>query len=108
MSLRNKEFDILGRIIRQTEPVTGTIYDYEYIENNSRIVTIINENNKSNFKTIKKQSFINGEYIDEETKEFGDTYNILKRYEGKNQEIYYEQNNLKTGKIYKKNYNLGK
>lgn len=96
------KFDISGRIIRHIEPVTGTIYEYEYLPDGSRMITLINENNKSNFKTIKKQNFINGEYIDEEINEFGETYNILKKYNKENKEIYFEQTNIKTGKIYKK------
>ena len=100
--LETTEYDIVGRIIRHIEPVTGTVYEYEYSSNNSRTVTIVNERNKSNFKTIRKQDFINGEYIDKEVNEFGETYNILKKYEDK-KEIYFEQTNIKTGKIYKKN-----
>lgn len=100
--MENKEFDTLGRIIHHVEPVTGMLYEYKYIDDNSRIETITNENNKSNFKTIKKQIEIDGEYIDVEIQEFGDTYNILKKYEGKNRETYYERTNMKTGKIFKK------
>ena len=96
------EYDILGRIIHSVEPVTGTVYDYEYNDLSSRIVTITNETNRSNFKTIKKQKLINEEYIDSEIKEFGDTYNILKIHNEKNNEVYYERTNLKTGKIFKK------
>ncbi len=96
------EYDILGRIIHCVEPVTGTIYDYEYDNKNSRILTITNEANRSNFKTVKKQILLNEEYIDSEIKEFGDTYNILKIHNEKNNEVYYERTNLKTGKIFKK------
>ena len=100
--MENEEFDIEGRIIKQTEPVTGTIYKYEYETDGSRIVTLMNENNKSNFKTIKKQVFVNGEYIDKEVTEFGNVYNFIKKYDNKNQEVYFEQINLITGKVYKK------
>jgi hypothetical protein len=100
--LKETEYDILGRIIYQTEPVTGTVYEYEYTSDDSRIITITNENNKSNFKTIKKQVFMNNEYEDVESTELGETYSILKLYESKNKEIYYERTNLKTGKIFKK------
>jgi hypothetical protein len=100
--LEEIEYDILGRVIYHLEPVTGTLYEYEYISDSSRIATITNESNKSNFKTIKNQILLNGEYVDDETVEFGETYNILKRYEGKNREIYYERTNIKTGKVFKK------
>ena len=82
------EYDILGRIIHCVEPVTGTIYDYEYDNKNSRILTITNEANRSNFKTVKKQILLNEEYIDSEIKEFGDTYNILKIHNEKKNEVY--------------------
>jgi hypothetical protein len=100
--LKEIEYDILGRVIFQTEPVTGTVYEYEYLTDGSRIATITNDNNKSNFKTIKNQKFIDGDYVDFEVQEFGETYNILKKYEGKNREVYYERTNTKTGKIFKK------
>lgn len=97
-----EKFDTLGRIIKHVEPVTGTIYEYEYSEDGSRIVIITNESNKSNFKTIKKQNLVNGEYINEEVNEFGETYNILMKYNKENKENYYERTNIKTGKIFKK------
>ncbi len=98
----NIEYDILGRIIYQLEPITGTVFEYVYTENDSRVVTITNENNKTNYKTIKKQIFINGEYVDTESTEIGETYSILKLYEFKNKEVYYERTNLKTGKVFTK------
>ena len=100
--MRNEEFDILGRIIRSVEPVTGTIYEYEYTSGNSRTIIITNETNKSNFKTIKKQILKNNEYVDFEVEELGETYHILKKYNDRNKEIFYQQTNLKTGKIHKK------
>jgi hypothetical protein len=100
--LGNVEYDILGRIIYQLEPITGTVFEYTYTENDSRVVTITNENNKTNYKTIKKQIFINEEYVDTESAEIGETYSILKLYEFKNKEVYYERTNLKTGKVFTK------
>ncbi len=101
--LEKIELDINGRIIRQIEPATGTVYEYEYPSECLRVVTMTNENNKSNFKTIIKQNLINGEYVDTEINEFGETYNNIKKYNDKNKEIYLEQTNIITGKIYKKN-----
>ncbi len=99
--MRKIEFDILGRTIYQTEPVTGTVYEYEYTPGNSRIVILKNDLNTSNFKTIRKQTLINDKYIDTEVFEFGETYNTIKKYK-ENKEIYFEQINVKTGKVYKK------
>ncbi len=100
--MAEEKFDTSGRLIKHIEPVTGIIYEYEYLEDSSRIITITNESNKSNFKTIKKQKFEDGNYIDVEANEFGDTYNILKRFNKDNKENYYERTNIKTGKIFKK------
>lgn len=100
--MKQIEYDILGRVIFEKEPITETVYEYEYFSNNSRIITITNENNKSNFKTIKKQILVEGEYVDLETKEYGELYSIIKTYEFKNKETYYERTNLKTGKVFKK------
>lgn len=100
--MEETKFDTLGRIIYHVEPVIGTISKYEYHSNGSRVVTIINEKHKSNFKTIIIQDFINEEYIDKEVKEFGETYNITKKYEGKNKEVCYERFNIKTKKIFKR------
>lgn len=102
--MEKTEFDILGRVIYHIDSATKTIHEYEYL-GQLRIITIINENNKSNFKTIRKQEriYLNGEYTDKEINEFGETYNIIKKYDNNNKEIYYEQTNIKTGKVYKKN-----
>lgn len=100
--MKSVEYDILGRIIYEFEPITETVFEYEYTSNNSRTVTITNENNKSNFKTIKKQLFVDSEYVDLESREYGETYNIVKTYEFKNKETYYERTNLKTGKVFKR------
>lgn len=100
--MEETKFDALGRIVYHDEQVTGIVTEYEYQTNGLRIVTLINEKHKSNFKTIRVQNFINEEYIDEEVNEFGETYNITKKFKGKNQEIYYERFNIETKKVFKK------
>lgn len=99
--MKTEEFDNLGRIIKCTESVTGTVYEYDYPLDSLRIVTIINEKNTSNFKTIKEQKLIDGEYIDVEMKQFGSLYNIVIKYIDK-RAVYYERVNLETGKINKR------
>ena len=96
------KLDEFGRVIYRVETVTGIIYEYQYNSESSRTLTITNDINKSNFKTIANQILIDGTFISTEIKEFGETYNIIKRYE-ENKETYFEQMNIKTGKTYKKN-----
>lgn len=102
--MKKIEYDILGRVIYELEPITGTFYEYEYHTNDFRTITIINENNKSNFKTVKKQLLVDGEYIDKECVEIGEKYKILRLYDYKNREVYYERTNLKTEKVFKQTY----
>jgi len=98
----NIEYDILGRLIFQFEPISKTRYEYKYLAN-GRIVLITNEKNKTNFKTIKHQKLINDVYKDYEIEEYGEKYNIKKRYSDNGEEIFFEQTNLTTGKIHTKN-----
>ena len=98
----NTTFDSQGRIIKKLEPVSGLFFKYEYLENGTRITTITNDKNKSNFKTIQKEILIDGEYVNLETEQHGETYHTFHKYNNKGEEIYFEQVNLKTNKILKK------
>lgn len=90
-----------GRTKKTSEPVSGIVVEYTY-SGNSRIATISNERNKSNFKTILTEELINDKYVTVESEEFGETYHIIKKYSKKGEELYYNQTNLKNNKVYRK------
>ena len=94
-------YDSQQRIIKKLEPVSGLLYEYEYLED-TRTVIITHNKNKSNFKTIKKEILINEKYVDSETEQYGDTYHTFHKYNSKGEEIYFRQTNLKTNKVLKK------
>lgn len=97
----NTIFDSTGRVIKKLEPVSGLLFEYEYL-NETRISIITNNKNKSNFKTIKKEILIDGCYVNFETEQYGETYHTLHKYNNKGEEIYFKQTNLKTNKVLKK------
>ena len=90
-----------GRPKKASEPISGILVEYAY-SGNSRISTITNNRNKSNFKTILTEELVDNRYVTLESEEFGDVYHITKRYSKKGEEFYYNQTNLKTNKVYKK------
>ena len=90
-----------GRPKKVSEPISGLLVEYAY-SGNSRISTITNERNKSNFKSVLTEELIGDRYVTLESEEFGDTYHIIKKYSKKGEEFYYNQTNLKTNKVYKK------
>ncbi|HUS50198.1 MAG TPA: hypothetical protein VMZ91_08525 [Candidatus Paceibacterota bacterium] len=97
----NTIYDSQQRIVKNFEPVSGLLFEYEYLEN-TRTTTITHEKNKSNFKTIKKEILFNGNYVDLETEQYGDTYYTFHKYNNKGEEVFFKQINLKTNKILKK------
>jgi len=94
-------YDSDGRLVKKLEPVSGLLFEYEYLDE-TRITTITYSKNKSNFKTIKKEILIDGSYVDLETEQYGDVYHTFHKFNNKGEEIYFKQTNLKTNKILKK------
>ena len=92
----NEKFDKKDRLIFKLEPVTNTIFKYKYDDINlSRTITILNEKNRSNFKTVITQVRYNKIYVDKVRKEFGDVYNITTTYDDEGNISSYKQINKK-------------
>ncbi len=98
MSTGNTRYDAFDRIVFQIEPYTNTIYHYFYF-GDTRTVKILNENNASNFRTIKSQKQLNGTWIDITSEEYGEKIYTLRRFNEGN-EIYTKQINLRSNSIY--------
>lgn len=94
----NEKYDLYGRLTFKLEPHTNTEFHYNY-GLTTRIERIINNNNVSNFRTIKNQINQDDIWIDKSVEEFGETYYTLKKFDfGK--EIYLKQINFKKHTIY--------
>jgi hypothetical protein len=98
MSKENTIHDAFGRLVYRLEPYTNTIFHYSYF-GDKRTVKILNDNNTTNFRTIKVQNILNGDWTDSWSEEYGETLYVHRKFE-KGKEIYLKQINLKSNSIY--------
>ena len=100
--MSHKQHNEEGRIIYDFIPETETSYKYDYVFE-GRIVTILNEKNRSNHTTIIEQiEDENGWYRDVIKVEYGDTYNITTLYDECGRQAKYEQiNKIKKSSLTK-------
>lgn len=98
MSTENTRYDAFGRIVFRLEPYTNTMFHYYYF-GDKRTVKILNDNNVSNFRTIKSQGLLNGEWVDIRSEEFGEHFYILRKLKD-GREFYVKQINFSSNSIY--------
>lgn len=101
-------YDKLGRITFYDIVDLGLTYEYIYCDDlnicSNRKYIIENKNNKSNFRTVIIQKFINKNYIDLKKEEFGDIYEITTKYNEEGKEINIERINKLKNTFYSKLY----
>src|ERR1035437_9787364 len=90
----DKKYDKENRLIYDLEPFTGTLYEYLYSDDgNKRVLTITNENNPSNYKTVISQIKSGEDFVDEVKEEEGEKYTTRTTYNDKGQEVKFEKIN---------------
>jgi hypothetical protein len=101
MNLTVIEYDKDNRVIYMYFPDSNIKYYFQY-KSYGRIMTIVNEKNKSNYKSIIKQKLQDGDYKDFQITQFGETYDVDITYNDSGHEIIIERFNKIKDTKYKK------